>query len=231
MANDDAKTIVVTGATRGLGRAMVAGFVEQGHIVIGCGRSEEEIVSLREEFGEPHRFDQLDVTDDAAVAAWAGETCSQFQPPDLLLNNAAIVNENAPLWKVPAEIFSDVIDVNIKGVTNVIRHFVPAMIQRGEGVIVNFSSGWGRSTSPEVAPYCATKWAIEGLTQALAQELPQGLAAVPLNPGIIDTDMLRSCFGSSAAGYPNPSQWSKKAVPFLLSLNSSHNGEPVTVPI
>ena len=231
MSNSDTKTIVVTGVTRGLGRAMVAGFIERGHIVIGCGRSEEGLGTLREEFGEPHRFDQLDVTDDAQVAAWAGEICSRIQPPDLLLNNAAIVNENAPLWEVPADQFSDVIDVNIKGVTNVIRHFVPAMIQRGAGVIVNFSSGWGRSTSPEVAPYCATKWAIEGLTQALAQELPRGLAAVPLNPGIIDTDMLRSCFGSSAAGYPNPSQWSKTAVPFLLSLNASHNGEPLTVPI
>jgi NAD(P)-dependent dehydrogenase (short-subunit alcohol dehydrogenase family) len=231
MSNSDAKTVVITGATRGLGRAMVVGFIERGHTVIGCGRSEEGIESLREEFGEPHRFDQLDVTDDAQVAVWAGAICSQFQPPDLLLNNAAIVNKNAPLWEVSAKTFSDVIDVNIKGVTNVIRHFVPAMIDRGEGVIVNFSSGWGRSTSPEVAPYCATKWAIEGLTQALAQELPRGLAAVPLNPGIIDTDMLRICFGGSAAGYPNPSEWSKKAVPFLLSFDSSHNGEPLTVPI
>jgi len=63
---------------------------------------------------------------------------------------------------------------------------VPAMVRRGQGVIVNFSSGWGRSTDAGVAPYCATKWAIEGLTQALAQELPPGMAAVPLNPGIIN---------------------------------------------
>ena len=83
------------------------------------------------------------------------------------------------------------IDVNIKGVANVLRHFVPAMIERGRGVIVNFSSGWGAPSSAEVAPYCATKWAIEGLTRALAEELP-GMAAVPLNPGIIDTDMLRT---------------------------------------
>ena len=71
-------------------------------------------------------------------------------------------------------------------------------------MIVNFSSGWGRSVDAEVAPYCATKWAIEGLTQALARELPPGLCAVPLNPGVIDTDMLRSCFGGSAGGYPQP---------------------------
>jgi NAD(P)-dependent dehydrogenase (short-subunit alcohol dehydrogenase family) len=96
-------------------------------------------------------------------------------------------------------------------------------------VIVNFSSGWGRSTDAEVAPYCATKWAIEGLTQALAQELPEGMAAVPLNPGIIDTDMLRSCFGASASSYPNPAEWAKRAVPFLLKLGPKDNGRQLTV--
>ena len=103
------------------------------------------------------------------------------------------------------------------------------MIKRGNGVIVNFSSGWGRSTSAEVAPYCATKFAIEGLTQALAQELPAGLAAIPLNPGVIDTDMLRSCFGGSASSYPSPQQWAKRAVPFLLKLSPRENGQPLTV--
>ena len=96
-------------------------------------------------------------------------------------------------------------------------------------MIVNFSSGWGRSTDAEVAPYCATKWAIEGLTQALAQELPPGLAAIPLNPGIINTDMLQSCFGGSAAAYPDAEKWAKKAVPFLLNLGPKDNGRALTV--
>ncbi len=117
-----------------------------------------------------------------------------------MLNNAGVINRNARLWEVPEREFSQVIDVNIKGIANVIRHFVPAMVKRKRGVIVNFSSGWGRSTDAEVAPYCATKWAIEGLTQAFAQELPSGMAAVALNPGIINTDMLQSCFGGSASG-------------------------------
>src|SRR5207245_166377 len=112
-------------------------------------------------------------------------------------NNAALINPNAPLWTIAAAEFDRVIDVNLKGVANVIRHLVPAMIARGSVVIVNLSSGWGRSVSAEVAPYCCTKWGIEGLTRAMAQELPQGMAAVPLNPGIIDTAMLRSTFGPS----------------------------------
>jgi NAD(P)-dependent dehydrogenase (short-subunit alcohol dehydrogenase family) len=97
-------------------------------------------------------------------------------------------------------------------------------------VIVNFSSYWGRSAAAEVAPYCATKWAIEGLTAALAEELPPGMAAVPLNPGVIDTDMLRSCFGDSAGSYLGPKEWAKEAVPFILSLGPEHNGQQLTVP-
>ncbi len=141
-----------------------------------------------------------------------------------------MINSNNQLWNVSAGDFDCVIDTNIKGVANVIRHFVPAMVERSSGVIVNLSSGWGRSTSPKVAPYCATKWAIEGLTRALAQELPRGMAAVPLNPGIIDTDMLRSCFGGDAASYPNPQRWAQSAVPFLLGLGPKDNGQPLTVP-
>ena len=111
-----------------------------------------------------------------------------------------------------------------------IRHFLPAMLKRKSGEVVNISSGWGRSTDAEVAPYCATKWAIEGLTQSLAQELPSGMAAVALNPGIINTDMLRSCFGGSASSYPSPQQWAKCAVPFLLSLGPKDNGKQLTAP-
>jgi NAD(P)-dependent dehydrogenase (short-subunit alcohol dehydrogenase family) len=104
------------------------------------------------------------------------------------------------------------------------------MIHRGRGVVVNFSSGWGRSTSPEVAAYCASKWAIEGLTQAIAQELPPGLAAVALNPGIINTDMLQSCLGEASAAYPSADQWAEAAGPYLLSLGPKDNGHTLTVP-
>lgn len=229
MAKTGAKIVVITGVTRGLGRAMADGFARAGHTVIGCGRTEKAVSELRASLSQPHDFTLLDVTDDAAVKAWAEKTVEDFAAPDLLLNNAAVINRNARLWQVLAEDFSRVIDVNIKGVTNVIRHFAPAMVARRSGVIVNFSSGWGRSTDAEVAPYCATKWAIEGLTQALAQELPEGMAAVPLNPGIIDTDMLRSCFGGSASSYPSPEEWAKRAVPFLLKLGPKDNGRQLTV--
>lgn len=223
------RRIVITGVTRGLGRALAEGFARAGHTVAGCGRTASGIEALRQALGPPHALAVLDVTDDPAVAAWAGRLLATIGPPDLLVNNAAIINRNATLWEVPAAEFDQVIDINIKGVVNVLRHFVPAMIERGSGVIVNLSSEWGRSTSPEVAPYCATKWAIEGLTRALAQELPRGLAAIPLSPGIIDTDMLRSCFGAAAGQYPDADQWARTAVPFLLKLGPKESGKPMTV--
>jgi len=231
MTDEKVKVIVLTGATRGLGRALVSGFVEAGHTVIGCGRSSNAIKELKNHCGKPHRFDRVDVSDDAQVSAWAHSVIAEFGPPNLLLNNAGIINENASLWEVPADEFSTVIDVNIKGVANVIRHFIPAMIELKRGVVVNFSSTWGRCTSSEVAPYCATKWAIEGLTQALAQELPRGMAAIPVNPGVINTAMLQSCFGASASRYPEADEWSTKAVPFLLGLSRQQNGESLTVPV
>jgi NAD(P)-dependent dehydrogenase (short-subunit alcohol dehydrogenase family) len=225
-----AKIILITGVTRGLGRAMVDEFVRLGHTVLGCGRSKDGIERLRRQVGPPHDFATVDVAFDDEVKAWAGRLLRPFGPPDLVLNNAGVINQNAPLWEIGSREFSQVIDVNIKGIANVIRHFVPAMVKRKCGVIVNFSSGWGRSTDAEVAPYCATKWAVEGLTQAFAQELPYGMATVALNPGIINTEMLQSCFGGSASGYLSPAEWAKSAVPFLLKLGPDDNGKPLTAP-
>lgn len=224
------RIIVITGVTRGLGRAMAIQFASLGHTVIGCGRSQAAIDVLKTELGAPHRFDVVDVTHDADVAIWATSVIQDFGPPDLLLNNAAMINEVKPLWHISARDFDAVIDVNIKGVAHVLRHLVPAMIERQEGVIVNFSSGWGRSTDAGVAPYCASKWAIEGLTRALAQELPKTMAAIPLNPGIIDTDMLKICFGDEAKQYPSAARWAVTAVPFLLTLSAGDNGKPLSVP-
>jgi NAD(P)-dependent dehydrogenase (short-subunit alcohol dehydrogenase family) len=225
------KLVLITGATRGLGRAMVDGFVQLGHTVLGCGRSANDIKELRGKFGTPHDFYPVDVSSDEEVKSWASIVLTSHGPPDLLINNAGEINASARLWEIGNREFSQVIDINIKGVANVIRHFAPEMVARKIGVIVNFSSGWGRSVDAEVAPYCATKWAIEGLTLALAQELPSSMAAVPLNPGIIDTEMLRSCFGSSASSYPSPAEWADVAVPFLLKLGAADNGKQLTVPL
>jgi NAD(P)-dependent dehydrogenase (short-subunit alcohol dehydrogenase family) len=220
---------VLTGVTRGLGLAMTEKFIELGHTVFGCGRSRDVIEMLRVRFRPPHDFAALDVALESQVEPWAARLLSSHGSPDLLINNAGVINHSAPLWQVPSDEFDRLIDVNVKGVANVIRHFVPAMIARKTGLIINFSSGWGRVVAADVAPYCASKWAIEGLTLALAEELPRGMGAIPLNPGVIDTDMLRTCFGGSASRHPSPTKWVEKAVPYILSLNSRDSGKQLTI--
>jgi len=220
--------ILITGVTRGLGRALAEWYIANGHTVVGCGRS-AEILNLRFTHPAPHDFTALDVAEENKVALWSEHVLARHGAPDLLINNAALMNTPAPLWQVPAAEFNRLIDVNIKGVANVIRHFVPAMVDRKAGVIVNLSSGWGRGTSPGVAPYCASKYAMEGLTKSLAQDLPPGLAAVPLNPGVIDTDMLRQAWSDGAASYPKAEAWAKTAGPFILQLGPKDSGKSLSV--
>ncbi|HYF52430.1 MAG TPA: SDR family NAD(P)-dependent oxidoreductase [Planctomycetota bacterium] len=224
------KLIVITGCTRGLGRAMVDKFIALDHTVIGCGRNKKDIAALAKQYSAPHDFTALDVASDSDVKGWAERVLKSHGAPDFLLNNAALMNPVQPLWTIAAKDFDALIDVNIKGVANTIRHFVPAMVKRGTGVIANFSSGWGRSTSPNVAAYCASKYAIEGLSQALAQELPSGMCCVPLSPGVINTDMLRQAWGDGASSYQDPASWAEKAVPYILRLSTRDNGRSLSTP-
>jgi NAD(P)-dependent dehydrogenase (short-subunit alcohol dehydrogenase family) len=226
----DPRRVLLTGVTHGIGRAMAREFVNRGHRLAGCGTDARALASLGADLDDGAELFQVDLTDDAAVGTWAERLLPEWGTPDLVINNAGRINRNAPLWEVPPDEFAGVVAVNVNGTYHVIRHFLPAMIEAGAGVVVNMSSGWGRSTAPEVAPYCATKWGIEGLTQALAAELPPGLAAVALNPGVIHTRMLESCFGSSAASYSDPETWARSAVPFLLDLGPGSNGAALTAP-
>jgi len=221
-------TILITGVSRGCGRAIADEFSRLGHTILGCARSDEAISELSRKYPSPHAFQTLDITDDAAVRSWADSLRSI--PIDLILNNAALINKPAPLWEVEADEFDRIVDVNIKGTANILRHFLPLLIQRGTGVVINFSSGWGRSTSAEVAPYCTTKWAIEGMTAALAQELPPGVGTFALNPGIINTDMLREAFGAGSDQYPSPEKWASTAAPFLLSLKPGKSDVQISAP-
>lgn len=227
---DKRPSALITGVSRGLGRAMAIGFAARGYRIIGCARSARDLEALAPQLGSDAILRSVDLRDDRAVASFAEDLSGLTPAPDLLINSAAQINAPAPLWNVTAAEMANLFEVNVLGVTHVIRHFVPGMIARGSGIIVNFSSGWGRSTSPGVAPYCATKWAIEGLTAALAQDLPRGLAAVAFNPGVIDTDMLRVCFGEEASHYPDPEAWAATAVPFLAALTNAQNGRALTCP-
>ena len=219
------KLVCISGCSRGLGRAMALEFASRGWKVAGGARSTDDLETLRNKLKSDHFIDFLDVTDPARVDSFASRTEEILGVPDLLVNNAGLINRNAPLAEITPEEFSSVLSVNLGGIHNMIRSFVPKMIEKGQGIIANFSSYWGQSTAPEVAPYCATKWGVEGLTRSLAQELPSGLAAVAFNPGVINTDMLQSTFGAEAKNYPNPQDWSVDAVTRLKNLDAQDNGQ------
>lgn len=227
--NINNQNIIITGVTKGLGMALAKQYIKQGHIVIGCGRDANVIGSISDLYSKNTDFQVVDISNYKQVSSWAQDIINKYGPPDYLINNAGVINKNNYLWNISPDEFSSVIDINIKGVYNTIKEFVPGMIAKGKGTVVNLSSGWGRSTSPEVAPYCSSKWAIEGLSKSLAQELPDHITCVALNPGVIDTDMLRSCWKDQAAQYEDPENWAKRAAPFILNINNNDSGASLTV--
>ncbi|XP_028762925.1 NADPH-dependent pterin aldehyde reductase isoform X2 [Neltuma alba] len=200
------RTVLITGVSKGLGRALALELAKRGHTVIGCSRAQDKLNALRSELSaalaaanssssEKHLLLDADVRSDSSVEELARTVMEKNGVPDIIVNNAGTINRNNKIWELPVEEFDNVIDTNIKGTANVLRHFIPLMITRKQGIIVNMSSGWGRAGAALVAPYCASKWAIEGLTRSVAKELPEGMAVVALNPGVINTEMLASCFG------------------------------------
>ena len=92
--------VCISGGTRGLGRAMVGEFIQHGATVAACGRNEDSIAELIREFGDAHLFQSVDVTDDGQVEQFANAAIDQLGPPDFLINNAGVINQNAPLWEV-----------------------------------------------------------------------------------------------------------------------------------
>jgi NAD(P)-dependent dehydrogenase (short-subunit alcohol dehydrogenase family) len=226
--------VLITGVTRGLGRAMADEFIRLGHTVLGCARTGRQIDELSRLYPQ-HDFQTVDVASDLAVKTWAARLLKRYGAPDFVLNNAAVFTPQAPLWMVKEQDFSIEVDINIKGVVNVIRYIALPMIERKRGVVVNFSSRWGTHTEKEMATYCATKWAVVALTRVLAEDLrPHGVAAIALNPGIVNTSMLqkylRSSLSPDRSCYLTADKWARIAVPFILTLNMKDTGKLRTVP-
>ncbi|EEF34556.1 NADPH-dependent pterin aldehyde reductase isoform X2 [Ricinus communis] len=231
--NAGGKKVMITGVSKGLGRALALELAKRGHTVIGCSRAQDKLNSLQSELPSDHNNHHLllnaDVSSNSSVEELAKAIMEKKGVPDIIVNNAGTINKNNKIWEVPVEEFDTVIDTNVKGIANVLRHFIPLMLPNKQGIIVNMSSGWGRSGAALVAPYCASKWAVEGMSRSVAKELPDGMAVVALNPGVIHTEMLQSCFGTSASLYQAPDAWALKAATMILNLTGADNGASLTV--
>ncbi len=176
------KTAVVTGATRGIGRAVAAALAGAGARVAGCARRPEQ-------GSDVYRCD-VGRADD--VARFADDVIGRFGAPDVLVNNAGIVARGR-LDEMAVDSWDAVLDANLKGTFLVTRAFLPAMRARRAGRIVNIASISGRQGTALLTAYCAAKHGVVGLTRALAAELRgDGIAVNAVCPGSVDTAMLRA---------------------------------------
>ncbi len=187
---------LVTGSSRGIGRAIAAQMAREGYAVcvnyIEQREAAEALVTQLQAEGCQAMAVQADVADRSAVNAMVAEIEAAFGPVTLLVNNAGISRQGL-FQDVDDELWDRYFAVNVTGARNTIQAVLPHMLHEKSGCIVNISSIWGlRGASCEVT-YAATKAALVGLTRSLALELaPSGIRVNAVAPGCIETDMVRS---------------------------------------
>ncbi|RHN61307.1 putative 3-oxoacyl-[acyl-carrier-protein] reductase [Medicago truncatula] len=145
-------------------------------------------------------------------------------PPNIIVNDAGVINKNNKMWEVLSEEFDLVMDTNLKGNVNVLRHFISLMVKKNKN-----EEGGIRSGAALVAPYFASKWEIEGLTKSVAEEFPKGMAVMALNTGVISTNILASCYGASSSLYQSPESWVLEEATKILNLTPTNNGASLSI--
>jgi len=193
------KVAVVTGGASGIGLALARRFATEGMKVViadvEAGALDDATKALGEEFGEDDVAGVLtDVRDPEAVEALADATFERFGAAHVVCNNAGVA-VGGFAWTVPADRWRWIVDVNLMGVVNGIRSFVPRMIEQGEGHVVNTASVAGMITAPAMSPYVATKHAVVALTESLFLDLHlagEGVSASVLCPEWVRTRISES---------------------------------------
>ncbi|MBO0607585.1 SDR family NAD(P)-dependent oxidoreductase [Myceligenerans salitolerans] len=183
------RVVLVTGGARGLGEAYVRGLHDAGARVVVADVLVDQGRALAAELGEGARFEELDVTDEAAWERVVERTAGDLGGVDVLVNNAGIANA-APIEHLTLAKWEAVMAVNATGTFLGCRAVVPVMKAAGRGSIVNISSVEGKRGSPRLHGYTASKFAVLGLTKSLAVELgPSGIRVNSVHPGLVLTDM------------------------------------------
>lgn len=187
------KNVLITGGTRGIGKAIALKFAQEGYnLIINYVSDRTDIKKLEEEFIKYNvdvLFIKADVSNFEECKKMIDKSIEKFETIDVLINNAGITKDNL-LLRMSVEDFEQVIDINLKGTFNVTKNVVPYMMKKRKGKIVNLASVVGISGNAGQCNYAASKSGIIGFTKSIAKELAsRNILANCVAPGFIDTDM------------------------------------------
>ena len=194
MKRFEGKTVLITGAGRGIGRALALGFAREGAALLLCSRTPAELEAVAGEaraLGVRVKAERCDVSDSKQVAAFVAAGVKELARVDVLINNAGILGPIRPLAEVSDADWSAVLAANLSSAFYVTREVLRAsMLPRRRGCVINVSSGQGRKASAGWGPYAASKHGLEGLTQAWAEEGKEnGVRFYSVNPTATRTKM------------------------------------------
>jgi 3-oxoacyl-[acyl-carrier protein] reductase len=195
---------LVTGGDKGIGRAISEMLALEGYDIIVAARDKRAIateVKRVEALGAKAWGFVCDLTDKAQIKKLAKDTVEQAGVPDVLINNAGVAINKEFASNSDDEI-DEMVEVNLLGLMFCTRAFLPKMIDRKSGIIVNISSGAGRAGFPGLAVYCATKFGVIGFTESLAQEAEgEGVRVYAVCPGATETGMYHSLYPGEPADF------------------------------
>jgi NADP-dependent 3-hydroxy acid dehydrogenase YdfG len=195
------KTVLVTGASSGIGEATARAFAETGARLLLCARRLERLEALRAELGgvEMHTF-ALDVQDRAAVEGAFANLPAEWRAVDVLINNAGLSRGLTKVYEDDPGNWEEMIDTNIKGLLYVTRAVLPGMVERERGHVVNLGSTAGHMTYANGAVYCATKAAERAISEGLKLDLMgTPVRVTSIDPGIVETEFSRVRFRGDTA--------------------------------
>jgi serine 3-dehydrogenase len=187
------RTAMISGASSGIGEATARRFAAAGAQLILWARRLDRLDRLADELETEHQIHvhvaAVDVRDRDAVMSAASAAIEAGDVPDVLVNNAGLARGLAKVYEADPRDWDEMIDTNIKGVLHVTRAFLPAMVQRGRGHVVNIGSTAGHMTYPNGNVYAATKFAINGLTKGISLDLAgTPIRVSSIDPGFVETE-------------------------------------------
>ena len=182
-------TILITGASSGIGKATAELFAKNGARLILCGRRQERLDQLKDSLNTEVHLLNFDVRDRTAVFKAIESLPSQWKQIDVLINNAGNAHGLDPVQTANLDDWDAMIDGNVKGVMYVTKAILPQMIERKAGQIINLGSIAGLEVYPNGNVYCASKFAVDAFTQGLRIDLnPYGIRVGAIHPGLVETE-------------------------------------------